>query len=125
MEIDNERWTRVVAKLIVDTRNRSIRWKLFDVSTPTPTENRLAALMIPTGTNYLAEFNDQAFRLEVHQPNAFSIGKTTPTYKLSIAKTNGTVLRPIPITSGLADLAQAIDDQLSQIDEFVTRYLDH
>ena len=125
MEIDNEKWTRVVAKLIVDTRNRSIRWKIFDISAPTSTENSLAALMARSVTNYLAEFNGQAFRLEVHQINAFSIGKPATTYKLSIANSNGVILRLIPITSGLADLAQAVDDQLSQVDEFVTRYLDH
>jgi hypothetical protein len=127
MEIDNEKWTRVVAKLIVDTRKRTIKWKLFAASDPTTSENSLAAIMARPVKIYLAEFNEQAFRLEIHELNALSsFGKPPgPTYKLSIAKSDGTVLRLIPITSGLFDLAQAIDDQLSQVDEFVMRYLDH
>lgn len=126
MEIDNEKWTRVVAKLIVDTRNRNIRWKLFATSAPASTQNSLAAMMARPVTVYLAEFNEQAFRLEVQQVNTmFSEKPNSPTYKLSIAKSDGIILRIIPITSGLPDLAQAIDDQLSQVDEFVARYLDH
>jgi len=123
MEIDNERWTRVVAKLIVDTRQRSIRWRLIS-DTHRGSENSLSSVIGRQRKVYLAEFNEQAFHFEVLHPSPWATVKDSGiTYKLGIANQEGIVLRPIPITSGLADLAQAIEDQLSQVDEFVTRFL--
>ena len=125
MEIDNEKWTRVVAKLIVDTRQRGIRWQLFSDSLR-GSEGGLASVVSRQRKVYLAEFNEQAFHFEVLHPSPWATVKESGiSYKLSIATREGVVLRSIPITSGLSDLAQAIEDQLSQVDEFVTRFLNN
>lgn len=127
MAIDDEKWIRLVAKLIADTQDRRVRWKLF---TPLPEDPSagIAALLAAQDSvggrisaTYLALVDDRAFRLDAYEGmGLLSFGSS---YRLSIAKPDGKILRKVPVTSGLTDLMRAIDDQLAQVDEFVENYL--
>jgi hypothetical protein len=117
MAIDQEQWTRLVAKLIADTQGRKVLWK--ELAKPEP--GTIAAVFMP-GPTYVAEFNGQAFRFD-NKKNAFGTTRTGSDLQLSIANKEGAVLRVVPVSTGLPDLRQAIEDQLSRVDEFVKRYL--
>jgi hypothetical protein len=120
MAIDQEKWTRLIAKLIADTQNRKIVWR--ELAVPEPTTGNLLAFALNQTSTYLAEFYGQAFRFDVQKPGSLA-RDPAQAFKLSIATKDGTVLRIVPVTSGLSDLRQTVEDQVSKVDEFVARYL--
>lgn len=116
---DVDKWALLVAKLISDTRSRTVKWRnLTDGSTLEPISLALGNAPLKS---YFANFDDKGFRMDL--ANEKEGGLVRRAWRLSIASSDGKVVKRLPSTSALSDLARAIEDQLSQVDEFLDKYL--
>jgi hypothetical protein len=123
MAIEDEKWTRLLAKLIVDTQTGAIKWKgvaVEKLKPENPSNNLLFNLVASIETTYLCSVGEHAFRFDVLFQSPFS--KTVP-YSLNISDLSGRVLKRVPIQAGLDSLSRAITDQISGVDEFLDKYL--
>lgn len=117
---DEDKWVRLVAKLISDTRGRQIKWK------PLPLDSTVgAAIAVASGKNplttYFASVGEKGFRMDLVDEREGLVTKRG--WRLSIASAEGKPIKRLPISSGLSDLVRAIEDQIAQVDEFLDQYL--
>lgn len=114
---DDDKWTRVVAKLITDTRGRHVKW----TSLTSDSTNALAITLAQATSSYLASIDDKGFRMDYVTEREGALSKRM--WRLSIVNAQGALIKRVPVTSGLSDLARAIQDQIAQVDEFLDKYL--
>jgi hypothetical protein len=123
MATEDDKSARLLAKLIVDTQNKSLVWKALDSpsqKTPTKDINPVEAVLARFRTadkTYIAVLGDRAFRVD-----KFPTGATLQ-YRLSIADVDGLVLKMLPNAAGLESLMNAIEDRISRVDDFLDNYL--
>lgn len=118
---DDDKWPRLVAKLIADTRGRQVKWTA--AGSEQSNNALIIALAQSTGPHksYVAPFEDKGFKMDLMTEKDGLVTKRL--WRLSIATPDGKVIKQLPVSSGLGDLARAIEDQVAQVDEFLDKYL--
>lgn len=122
MANDEDRWTRLVGKLIADTRSRKIRWTAISVPSATATGGFSSLIAKRVLTSHFANFEEKGFRLDQIEELGASFTRQV-SFALSIADAEANRIKQLPASSGLNDLYRAIEDQISQVDEFLDKYL--
>jgi hypothetical protein len=121
MATEDDKWPRLLAKLIADTRDRSVRWKAVPVGAARDNSGPSTLGISTNVASYFADLGDRGFRLDVGEVRGGFFAGATQT--LSIAMPDGRAIKKLPIRAGLVDLQRAIEDQIAQVDEFIENYL--
>jgi|SRR5882672_10203860 len=114
MPAPESRWIEAISVLNELTQQGRLKWTLLS-----PMAEKKTVSSFFTSTSYGVAYQDKWFRLSRTETPFGSV----PTYTLEIVTPKGEPLFKIPETSGLSDLLQSVQFQLSGVDSLLDSLL--